>query len=192
MRNRADARVRHEAHHAGRAGVNVDAVRLSENGIGCGNVERSGDGTAAQDEKPGLSFRLQAPSGVWRQIDPLEHEVGAGDEKRPFVGEPVRSHPKMGRSGVCHRDCAFDVKLTLAAVIEQAERCVAALLDLCDDEPGADRVNRSGGHENDVVRQHGLPHDKIRDRAVVHGLAQLLLESAAASGRERPWLQEPH
>ena len=40
--------------------------------------------------------------------------------------------------------------------------------------------------------RHGPPHDKIRDRAVVDGRAQLLLASAAASGRGRPWLQEPH
>ena len=144
MRNRSDARVRHETHHAGAAGVNVDAVRLSENGIGCANFERSGNGIPAQNEKPGFSFRLQRPSGVWCQIDPLEHEVGAGDEKRSFVGEPVRTRPKTGRAGVCDRDCAFDVQLTLATVIEQPERCVAALLDLGNDEPRADRVNRTG------------------------------------------------
>ena len=67
------------------------------------------------------------------------------------------------------------MKLALPAVIEQTERCVAALLDLGNDEPRADRVDRSGRHEDDVVRRHGLPHDKIRDRAVVDGLAQLLL-----------------
>jgi hypothetical protein len=43
MRDRADARVRHEAHHAGAAGVDIDAVRLSENGISYGDVERAGD-----------------------------------------------------------------------------------------------------------------------------------------------------
>ena len=112
--------------------------------------------------------------GVWRQLDPLEHEVGSGDEQRPLVAEPVRSHPCAGRAGVRHRDRAIDVKLALAAVIEQAERCVAALLDLGNDKPGADRVDRSGGHGDGVVRNHGPPHDKIRDRAVVHGLAQLL------------------
>ena len=62
--------------------MNVDAVRLRENGIAYGNVERSGAGAAADDEKPGLPFRFQAPSGVWRQIDLFEHEVGVGDEKR--------------------------------------------------------------------------------------------------------------
>jgi hypothetical protein len=118
VRNWSDARVRHETHHAGATGVYVDAVRLSENGIGCGNVERSGDGTPAQDEKPGFSFCLQTPIGVWRQIDPLKDEGGAGDKQTPFVGEPVRSHPETGRSGVCHRDCSLDVKLTLATVID--------------------------------------------------------------------------
>ena len=51
VRNRADAGVRHEADHAGRAGVDVDAVRLRENGIACGNVERSGDGAAARERE---------------------------------------------------------------------------------------------------------------------------------------------
>ena len=44
------------------------------------------------------SARSQAPSGVWRQIDPFEHECGTGNEKSPFVGEPVRLHPEIGRS----------------------------------------------------------------------------------------------
>ena len=64
VRNRAAASVRCEAHHAGRAGANVDAVRLRENGITSDNVERSGDSTAAENEKPGLSFRFQTPSGI--------------------------------------------------------------------------------------------------------------------------------
>ena len=117
-----------------------------------GNVERTGDGIAVQNEKPGLPFRLQPPIGVWRQLDPLQHEVGAGDEKRPLVAEPVRPHPKTGRAGVSHRDCALDVQLALAAVIEQTERRVAALLDLRNDEPGADRVYRSCRHGNGVIR----------------------------------------
>ena len=89
VRNRADARVGHETHHSRRTGAYVDVVRLSEDGVGCSNVERSGDGSPAQNEKPGFSLSLQTPSGVLRQIDPLEHEVGIGDEKRPFVREPV-------------------------------------------------------------------------------------------------------
>ena len=113
MRNRADARVRHETRHAGAADAYVDAVRLSENGIGYANFERSGNRIATQNEKPGFSFCLQRPRGVWRQIDPLEHEVGAGDEKGSFVGEPVRTRPKSGWAGDCDRDGSFNVQLTL-------------------------------------------------------------------------------
>ena len=96
-RSLAAARVRHEAHHADGAGVYVDAVRLHENGVTYGNVERSGASATAENEKPSLAVRSQAPSGVWRQIDPFEHECGTGNEKSPFVGEPVRLHPEIGR-----------------------------------------------------------------------------------------------
>ena len=171
VRNRADARVRHEARpcRSGRRGCRRGpTARKWHRRWQRRTIRRRAP--PLENEKPGLSFRFQAPSGVWRQIDPFEHEVGIGDEQRSFVGEPVRPHLKLGRSGVRHRDRAFDVKLTLPAVIEQAERRVAALLDLCDDEARADRVNRSGGHGNDVARRHGPPHDKIRDRAVVDGL----------------------
>jgi hypothetical protein len=56
-------------------------------------------------------------------------------------------------------------------VIEETECRIAPLLDFCNHEAGANRVDRSRRHEHDVVRQHGLPHDEIRDRAVIDGLA---------------------
>ncbi len=93
----AAARVRHEGHQADGAGVYVDAVRLHENGVTYGNVERSGASATAENEKPSLAVRSQAPSGVWRQIDLFEHQCGTGNEKSPFVGEPVRLHPEIGR-----------------------------------------------------------------------------------------------
>ena len=83
-----------------------------------GNVERSGAGTTVENEKPSLAVRFQAPGGGWREINPFEHKVAAGNEERPFVGEPARLHLEIGRSSVGHRDCAFDVKLTLPTVIE--------------------------------------------------------------------------
>ena len=66
------------------------------------------------------------------------------------------------------------MKLALAAVIEKAECRVAALLDLCNDEVGADRVDGAGRHGDDIARRHRLPRDEIRDRAVVDGLTQVL------------------
>ena len=107
--------------------------------------------TTADNKKPSFSFCCHVPRGVRRQLDPFENEVRTGNEKSPFVGESIRLYLEMGWSGVRHRDCAFDMKITLPAVIEQTKRRVAALLDFCNDEPRADRVNRSGGHENNVV-----------------------------------------
>ena len=57
----------------------------------------------------------------------------------------------VGRSRVCHRDGAFNVKFALAAEIEHAERCIAALLDLRNDETRADRVDRTGGNEDNIT-----------------------------------------
>ena len=171
MRNRAAARVRHEAHHAAGAGVNVDTIRLRKKGIARGKFERSGDGAAAENEKPGLSFRFQIPRGICVQIDPLEDEVRVGNQQPPFGGKLVRLHLKISRPGVRHHDGVFDVKFTLPAVIEQTECHVAPLLEFGNDETRADRVNCSAGHENDVVCRHRVPHDQIGDRTVVDGLA---------------------
>ena len=54
----AAARVRHEGHHADGAGVYVDAVRLHENGVTYGTVERSGASATAENEKPSLAVAL--------------------------------------------------------------------------------------------------------------------------------------
>ena len=147
------------------------------------NVERSGASAAAENEKPGLAVRFQAPSGVWRQIDPFEHEMRIGNEKSPFVGEPVRLHQEIGRSGVRNRHCVFDVKFTLPAVIEQTKRRIAALLDFRNYEPRSDRVYRPGGHEDDVVRRYGPPHDKSSRSSRRRRPHAIAAESFAVSGR---------
>ena len=100
-------------------------------------------------------------------------KCGVGYQKRPFVREALRFQAYVGRPRVCHSDGVCNVKIALAAEIEHAERCIAALLDLRNDETCADRVDRTGGNENNITRQHRPPRDKTRDRAVVDGLAQL-------------------
>src|SRR5258708_17432682 len=66
------------------------------------------------------------------------------------------------------------MEFALSAMIEQAECCIAALLNLCDDKSRADCVDGPGGDENSVALRHRLPHNKIRDRSVLSGLAQVL------------------
>jgi hypothetical protein len=87
VRNRAAARVRREAHHADGAGAYVDAVRLRENGIARDNVERSGDITVAENEKPGpdvtralsrrQSQRCSCILELCRQLSVLKMIVGS-------------------------------------------------------------------------------------------------------------------
>ena len=81
VRNRAAAGVRYKAGDPDRAGVNVDLVRLRKEDIADSNVERSGNGVAAKNEKPGLSFRFHTPRGIRRQIDSFENEMWVGNKK---------------------------------------------------------------------------------------------------------------
>ncbi len=52
------------------------------------------------------------------------------------------------------RNRAIEMKITLPAVVEQAKRGIAALLDLGDHQPGADGMDGAGGNRNDVTRGH--------------------------------------
>lgn len=70
-------------------------------------------------------------------------------------------------------DCAFNVELTLSTVVKQLKRCVASLLDLCNDEVRADRVDCTGGYEYNVFSRYSLPCDEICNRAVANSFAQL-------------------
>ena len=89
-------------------------------------------------------------------------KVGAGDEKHALVSKAVRPHAKWSRACICHRHCSLDVKFSLAAMVEQAEGCLAALLDLSNYQPRADSMNGSGGDENDIIWVYRLPCDNSR------------------------------
>jgi hypothetical protein len=144
------ARVGHEAYQAGRASVQTEAIGLHKESIASGHVARCGATVTVKNEKPGFSLPVEAPSGIRRQFDPFNHEVRTGNEQRPFVSEPDRTSLDMSWPSVRGRDCVLDVKGALPPVIEETKRGVAALLDFCDDEPRADRVDRAGGHENGI------------------------------------------
>ena len=173
MRNRAAARVSHEAHHADIARVNVEAVRLREQGITHGDLARIGDTSTADNEKPGFSFGIQTPGGIWSEIDPFEFKVRAGNKKGSLRGQLPRPHLTIGRSGVRHHRGIFYVKFTLGRN-RKTECHVAPLLEFRNDETRAYGVNRSCRDKNHVARQHPAPYDEIGDRAVFGGLTQLL------------------
>ena len=58
-------------------------------------------------------------------------------------------------------DGAIFVELAAPAVIEQAERRVATLLNLGKHDPGADGVDRAGGDEDDVAFDGWTPLNQI-------------------------------
>jgi hypothetical protein len=97
-----------------------------------------------------------------------------GDEDSPFVGEPHRQYLRFNRSSLSHGDCAFDMKFTVTAMIKQAERRVAMLLDLCNHQPGANRMYRPSRHPHDITGENGSPGDEVHDRTVTDRLAQLI------------------
>ena len=86
----------------------------------------------------------------------------------------VGVHTKIGGAGIRHRKCVLDMKFTPAAMIEKAKCRVAALLNFRDHKTCTDRVDRSSGDENRVARMRRLPHNKIRNRAIIDGVTQLL------------------
>ena len=63
-------------------------------------------------------------------------------------------------------------------MVEQAERRIAPLLNLGDDQPRTDCVDRPGGNQNAVALRHRVPSDKIGDRFVADSRAQLLRRDA--------------
>ena len=75
VRNRAVARISHEGYQAGWTDVDVDAIRLSKNGVARGYVECINARATVNNENPRLLFRLQAPRRIWRQIDLFEREM---------------------------------------------------------------------------------------------------------------------
>jgi len=66
------------------------------------------------------------------------------------------------------------VQFTLAAVVEQAERRVAALLNLGEHDAGAERMDSACGNEDDIAFRSRTPVNEINDRAVRDRRAQFL------------------
>ena len=97
-----------------------------------------------------------------------------GNEKPPFGGKLVLLNLKISRSEVGHCNGFLDMKFAFTPVIEQTECRVAPLLEFCNNETGANCVNRPGGHQNRVVCRHRAPSNEIGDRPIVDGRAQLL------------------
>ena len=127
------------------------------------------------------------PSGtaVFRKLKKLHGEVRASREAAERASGQDDGRPATWRDGACGSPAGdverlFDVQRpllsvgTAAAVVEDPVRRVRALLDLGDQYPGADGVDRSGLHEEHVSRLHGRFVQHLRHRAVRYPPRQLL------------------
>jgi hypothetical protein len=101
------------------------------------------------------------------QIEPLEHKVGVVSEYSPMLRAPARSWLNDGRPTVCHRNGVSDVKFPLAAEVEQAKRCIRALLDFCKHEPRTDRMNRARRNQHHFISHYIAPGDLFFDATVI-------------------------
>src|SRR4029079_13064902 len=88
------------------------------------------------------------------------------------------SDQEISGAEIRHRKSAFYMKFTPAPVIEKAKCRVAALLDFRDHQARTNRVDRSGRHCNSVAGMRQMPHQEIRNRAVIDGVTQLLRTDA--------------
>ncbi len=90
----------------------------------------------------------------------------ARDQNRPLEREADGTTRRPKRKDVGHGYAVVDVQFTLPAVVEQAERRVAALLNLGKHDTGAERVDGAGRNEDDVAFRNRTPLNQIDDRAI--------------------------
>src|SRR5882757_5148384 len=98
----------------------------------------------------------------------------ARDENRPVRGKDRRNAARSKRPWVGNGDPVVFVQFALPAIVEQAECRVAALLDFCEHDAGADGVDGSGRDVDDVALDSRSPANEFSDRTVLDRRAQLL------------------
>ena len=83
----------------------------------------------------------------------------AGRSKRPWMG---------------NGDPVVFVQFALPAIVEQAECRVAALLNFCEHDAGADGVDGAGRDVDDITFGNRSPVNEFGDRTVLDRRTQLL------------------
>ncbi len=126
-----------------------------------------------EHEQPCLAARIQTPTTVRLQFEALEYKVRVRREQCSAVGETLWPQLRRSWRRACCSNGVIDVKLTIAAVVEQAECSIAALLDFRDHEIRTDGVDGAGWYEHSVTSYHGVPRLVFGNRTVVDCLAQL-------------------
>src|SRR5690242_14299336 len=82
---------------------------------------------------------------------------------------------QVGRTGVSDRHGVFDMQFARPAIVKDAKRCVAPLLNFCNYEACADGVDCSSRHKNNVIFHDRVPLNELRNRPLADCLPQLIL-----------------
>src|SRR5258708_18323706 len=98
----------------------------------------------------------------------------AHDENRPVCGKDRRNAARSKRPWVGNGDPVVFVQFALPAIVEQAECRVAALLDFCEHDAGADGVDGAGRHVDDVALDNRTPAYEISGLTVLDRRGQFL------------------
>jgi hypothetical protein len=100
-----------------------------------------------------------ALSGIRRKVDALDNEMRHGGEDCSDGAEPLRGRLNLSWHCTGSGDGKVRVQLALPAIVEQAERRVAALLNLGKYDARADSVDRTGRNDDDVTYDGRTPID---------------------------------
>src|SRR6185312_2290654 len=101
------------------------------------------------------------------------------DENRPFLREAGRTGWKPNRVRVGNGDRIVYVQFAPSAIVEQAERGIAALLNFCQHNASAKSVDCARRDENDITFRNWTPLNQFDDRAVRDRHPQFLLRYPA-------------
>ena len=88
------------------------------------------------------------------------------DERRSSGGEASLTCLSLSRTRLRNGDGVFFMQFPLAAIVEQTECCVAALLNFGEHDTGPYGVDRAGRDEDDVAFRDRTPLREICNRAI--------------------------
>ena len=116
---------------------------------------------------------------------PLEHEVRVACEHCAHRCQPARRCLWLGLLCAGGGNRIFGLQLPSPAIIEESERCVAALLDFHDYKSGTDRVDRTRGHQYRFLGPDAAPSDQCLQSYLLRSSSVVQSGSFAASGQRR-------
>ena len=94
-----------------------------------------------------------------REVNSLQNEVPARNQNCSGAGVAGGMAQGLNRPGIGRCHGVVFVQLALPAIVEQTECRIAALLNFCKHDAGADGVDCAGRDEDDIAFRNRTPLD---------------------------------